>query len=266
MKRILVICIIILLVVILAAVAIGYGVGRAIKGNVSRSGSSFNYSNPFSYSVGGADISEKITDLSINWLNGEVRVEEYDGNKLVLEERVVSGILRDDLKLRWKKEGKEVKIQYAVAGKRLDLDGFKKNLLVKVPSSWKLDDLEIDVVSADSFVSLREAKELSWDSVNGNIKAELDTLDSLSCNTVNGNVTLSVKSGTPRDIDIESVNSSVTISVPKDASFTLKRETINGSFNSEFAGKISDKTFTVGDGRSKWKMESVNGNVTILSL
>ena len=270
MKKTLIVCLIVVLVVIASAFGIGYGIGRVIKnvGNISASnGANFNYSDSKSYKVGDTEISSKVSKITINWLNGTVKVSEYNGDTLSIKDEVESGTLTEELKLRWKRSGNEVIIQYAEANKRLDLDGLKKNIVVMIPSSWTLDELDIDVVSADSVVSLKSIDEIDWNSVNGTLEARVDSISSLDGDTVNGDVDLYVKKSGPRKLDLESVNSNVTISVPSDTSFTLKRESINGSLDSEFAGKVSgNKTFIVGNGDYDWDIESVNGNVTIREI
>ena len=269
MKKAILICIIVLLAVIVIAAGIGYGIGRAIKNNVNvvSGGADFRYSDAGSYNIGNGDISQKISKISINWLNGEVKVSEYSGSTLTIKDEVISGALKEELKLRWKKEGNEVKIQYAEADKKLYLDDFKKNLVVMVPSSWSLDKVEIDVVSADSTIALGSLKELDWHSVNGNMDAKVDSISSVECNTVNGDVSLYMKKSGPKELDIDSVNSDVTISLPASSSFTLKRSSVNGSLNSDFAGKVSgSNTFIVGTGDSDWKIESVNGNVNLKAI
>ena len=270
MKKTLIVCLIVVLVVIASAFGIGYGIGRVIKnvGNISASnGANFNYSDSKSYKVGDTEISSKVSKITINWLNGTVKVSEYNGDTLSIKDEVESGNLTEELKLRWKRSGNEVIIQYAEANKKLDLDGLIKNIVVMIPSSWTLDELDIDVVSADSIVSLKNIKSIDWNSVNGTLEARVDSISSLDGDTVNGDVNLYVKKSGPRKLDLESVNSNVTISVPSNTSFTLKRESINGSLDSEFAGKVSgNKTFIVGNGDYDWDIESVNGNVTIKEI
>ena len=63
------------------------------------------------------------------------------------------------------------------------------------------------------------------------------------------------------------MNSNITISLPSDSSFTLKRNSINGSLDSEFSGRIKgDDIFIVGNGDYVWNIESVNGDVKILEI
>lgn len=269
MKKVIIICIMVLLLVAVAAVGIGYGIGRAIRSgvNTTSAGADFKYSNPESYEMGNAEVSQKISKITINWVNGEVEVSEYNGSTLTIKDEVVSGTLRDELKLRWKREGNEIIIQYAEAGKRLDMEGFRKNLVIMVPSSWTLDELNIDVVSADSTVTLGAINEVDWNSVNGKLDIKVDSITKLEGDTVNGDVSLYAEKKGPKELDLESVNSDVTISVPFDSSFTLKRNSINGTLDSEFSGRISgSNTFIVGTGDSDWDIESVNGKVKIKAI
>ena len=268
MKRILLICLIVFVLVIVAAVIVGVILGSVLnRVTVTSSGANFNYDDAKSYKVGDTEISSKVYKITANWLSGKVKVSQYSGDTLSIKEEVEEGTLKEELKLRWKKDGDEVIVQYAEAGKKLDLDNLKKNLVILVPSSWTLDEIDIEVVSADSEVALSNIRELEWQSVNGYLDVNCDYLSSIDGNTVNGDVTIYVGKKGPEELSFESVNSNITISLPSDSSFTLKRNSINGSLDSEFSGRIKgDDIFIVGNGDYVWNIESVNGDVKILEI
>lgn len=266
MKNIFKIILVILIIVILVGVGIAFAGIRYYK-NGGSSLSVFNYADSSSYGVGEATVRDRVKSISVNWFNGDVDVVEYDGKNVVLEEEVVQGAMDDDLRLRWKNDGGRLMVQYAKAGKKYDLKNFQKKLTVKVPSSISLDEVQIDVVSSDATVRLEEIRELEWDSVNGNLSAEFKSLDEADMDTVNGNVSLTVTSIAPSRIEFDCVNGDLTISIPKDSSFTLTRESINGGFSSDFPVKVEGKDrYIAGDGKNRYKTESVNGNVSVKAI
>lgn len=256
------------IIIIVALVAVGFAIGGYFFfRNGGSSISTFNYSDPSSYNTGDGTIREKVKSVEINWSVGDIEIVEYDGNHVVLEETAVRGSLDDDLRLRWKTEGSKLRIQYARAGKNLDLKGVEKKLVVKIPSSVSLDELEIDVVSSNSFVSLDGIRELDWNSVNGNLDARLKTLEEADLDTVNGNATLHVSSKAPSKVEFDCVNGDLTLSIPKDSSFTLTRESINGGFDCDFPVKVEGKDkYISGSGKNNYKAESVNGYVSIKAI
>ena len=269
MRKVFLIIAVVLMVLVALAIAAFFG-ARSVVSKVVGNGddsSVFNYSSPSSYSVGDAEIKDDISSLTINWLSGEVRVEEYEGSRVVIKDEVTEGKISDDLKLRWKKEGGKVTIQYAAGGIRLNLKGFSKNLVVYVPSFLSLKELKIDGVSADGIISLSSLGKLEWDSVNGGMDGVFSRLDEVECDGVNGDIDLTVKERIPIDMDIDGVNNNVKLTVPSSSSFTLTHEAINGDFQSEIPGTMKNKnTFIAGSGKAEWKVEGVNGDVEIRSL
>ena len=261
--------IILAIFIVAALVTLGFAIGGYFffRNGGDSSLSIFNYSNASSYRKGDGAIREKVDSLDINWFNGDIEVVEWNESYVELKEKVVEGTMDDDLQLRWKVEGGELKVQYAKAGKKLDLSDFKKTLTVKVPASRSLKDLKIDVVSADSTVTLEELTDLDWKSVNGNLNADIPSLYDVDMDTVNGEVNLRVSSSIPSDLEFDCVNGGLTLSIPADSSFTFTVESLNGDFRCDFPVKMEGKgKYVSGNGKNRYKAESVNGNISVKAI
>ena len=90
MRKVFLIIAVVLMVLVALAIAAFFG-ARSVVSKVVGNGddsSVFNYSSPSSYSVGDAEIRDDISSLTINWLSGEVRVEEYEGSRVVIKDEV----------------------------------------------------------------------------------------------------------------------------------------------------------------------------------
>ena len=99
MRKVFLIIAVVLMVLVALAIAAFFG-ARSVVSKVVGNGddsSVFNYSSPSSYSVGDAEIRDDISSLTINWLSGEVRVEEYEGSRVVIKDEVTEGKISDDL-------------------------------------------------------------------------------------------------------------------------------------------------------------------------
>lgn len=262
---------IVILVIVCAAILL-FGLGLTlswITGFSFSSGglSTFSYADSSSYSVGEGKVDGKVDSISVNWLNGDISVSTYDGKEVVIREEVVKGKINEDRTLRWKKKGDQILIQYAVGGKKLDLNGFVKNLEILIPATMSLETLDINGVSTDSIVEVSSLEKLKWKSVNGDFNGSFDSLKEAKLDTVNGTLAITVRESYPEKLDADSVNGSVTLTVPENVSATIKYKSVNGKFSSEIAGKPEGKnSFIIGSGKADWSIENVNGSLRVNAL
>lgn len=136
--------------------------------------------------------------------------------------------------------------------------------VVKVPSGVKLD---AETVNGNVTVTGLDA-EAKVESVNGNVQFDGATASHLE--TVNGWIHASLSRGTwDGELHIETVNGGIELSFPSDLSAVVKGETVNGGITSAFPvtieGRWGPKEMrgTIGGGRSKLSVETVNGGITI---
>ena len=139
------------------------------------------------YSVGNGTVSAAVTELSVEWVAGNVTVVASEGEEILIEENY-SGE-KDKERLRWKVEDGELDIKFCAPLVRDNRDADRKDLTVSIPSAMleAMDSVSITGVNCDI-------------SYTGNG-------DELSLTTVNGAVTVSGDIG---ELDVEAVDLSMT--------------------------------------------------------
>lgn len=166
----------------------------------------FFYEDASTYHVGNATTTETITDLSINWLTGKITVIASDTNEIKVVEDYSGD--NENLRLRWKVEEGELKIQFRKPVLFGNAGTLKKNLTVAIPAAMLegLDEVEISAVSCDvSFTG--NADELTVDTVAGDLTVNGD-IGELGVNAVEGNV---IFRGGVRKADLDCVDATVTM-------------------------------------------------------
>ena len=94
----------------------------------------------------------EVKSLEINWINGAVKLEPWDGASLTLSEKSERKLSEDEC-LRWKLTDGKLSVLICANGTR-ELP--EKTLTVLVPREWCAETLTVDTTSAD--VTARELK------------------------------------------------------------------------------------------------------------
>ena len=154
---------------------------------------SYTYSNSSKYKAGNAEIDgDKVSDLEIDWLDGNIKVEVYDGNKVQLSE-VSSRSLKENEKLHYYNDHGTLRVEYKKSERRLFSLGIKranKELTVRLPESTakKLGLLNIDTISSDTEVSDITTEHIRLDSTSGNFILNDCTAEKLIMSSTSGNL------------------------------------------------------------------------------
>ncbi len=223
-----------------------------------------SYANADLYTAGGGEVSGVIRSLDIEWINGEVRLERYDGTQVIVEE-TPSRDAEEALQVHWYNDGGELKIRYAASGIRR-LDNINKSLLVKLPRELALAELAIEAVSADITVDGISGKALEIQTVSGGVEAVDIDFEETEVESVSGNAVLSfAESALPETIDADSVSGEMTVYLAHDIGFTVEIDSVSGDFHSDFAFKILGKNRYEAVGRSnvRIKLDSVSGDLNV---
>ena len=256
------------------------------------------YTNADKYTAGGARIDQRVEDMDINWIDGAVIVGRHDGDGIILRE--ISGKkLSQDEELHWYLDGKELKVQYAASGLRA-LSGLQKELTVLLPAGLVLDDVKINVASAevqadgieadeinvntasgrvalrqtghaekvtvntasgDVAVVLSDADELKLNTASGKVIADIYQADEVKTNTVSGNVVLQF-ANLPDTLKADSVSGKVNLLLPAGSGFTADVESLSGSVRGDLdMKKLGDGEYVYGNGRCRIEVDTVSGNV-----
>lgn len=180
---------------------------------------------------------DDINSIDIDWISGNVNIEYYDGETIFAEESGGS---------------KSHPMQYKIENGILKIDEYRnenwssfknmssKDLTLKMPKTFKADELEISVVSANVYASDLNVNELDFETVSGN-----------------GNFEFAVS---PVKIDTESVSGDVNLTLPSDVlGYSVSKNTVSGAFRA----KDFDNSTHYGDGSVIIKSESVSGSINL---
>ncbi len=242
------------------------------------------YKNSALYNVGGGTVTDEFHSIKVNWTNGKINIEAYDGEDTVISETEVA---EKENKLRWRVEDGVLKIQQMAAGMRFGLKQTpKKTLTVKIPSNVAeglkavtsdsvsaevtitgisaSDKIEIDTVSGGANLKNIKTEKLDIDTVSGSIKAAGEFTE-LESDSVSGDVTVS--SATPlKKLDCDSTSGNIRLTIPKNSGFTLKADTVSGDISCGLPAVSESKNRRVcGDGSADFETDTVSGDLIITS-
>ena len=242
------------------------------------------YKNSALYNVGGGTVTDEFHSIKVNWTNGKINIEAYDGEDTVISETEVA---EKENKLRWRVEDGVLKIQQMAAGMRFGLKKTpKKTLTVKIPSNVAeglkavtsdsvsaevtitsisaSDKIEIDTVSGGANLKNIKTEKLDIDTVSGSIKAAGEFTE-LESDSVSGDVTVS--SATPlKKLDCDSTSGNIRLTIPKNSGFTLKADTVSGDISCGLPTVSESKNRRVcGDGSADFETDTVSGDMIITS-
>lgn len=243
------------------------------------------YKNSALYNVGGGTVTDEFHSIKVNWTNGKINIESYDGEDTVISETEVA---EKENKLRWRVEDGVLKIQQMAAGMRFGLKKTpKKTLTVKIPSSAaeKLKNvntdsvsaevniigiaasgkIEIDTVSGSAALKSIKTARLDIDTVSGEVNAEGE-ISELESDSVSGDITVS--SAIPLEkLDCDSTSGNIRLTIPKNSGFTLKADTVSGDISCGLPTVSESKKRRVcGDGSADFETDTVSGDLIIKGM
>ena len=268
----------------LLVVGISSSPSSFFTGDWSLGGIGVTYKNSALYNVGGGTVTDEFQSIKVNWTNGKINIEAYDGEDTVISETEVA---EKENKLRWRVEDGVLKIQQMAAGMRFGLKQTpKKTLTVKIPSNVAeglkavtsdsvsaevtitgisaSDKIEIDTVSGGADLKNIKTEKLDIDTVSGSIKAAGEFTE-LESDSVSGDVTVS--SATPlKKLDCDSTSGNIRLTIPKNSGFTLKADTVSGDISCGLPTVSESKNRRVcGDGSADFETDTVSGDLIITS-
>ncbi len=267
-------------------------------------GTSVHYENSSKYSIADGTINAgQVSNIEINWVDGGVHVEEYEGEDVIFAE-TSSRSLDEDSKMRYYIRDDKLTIQFCASRRALpSLHHLSKDLTLKVPyghSLAKLDmesvsarvevlgtsadkievesvsgsvrildttahELDVEAVSGDLMIENAQTHKLSAESVSGSIQVQGD-FNNVEFSTVSGSVAV-----TPgKDIsflDADTVSGDIEIKLPEDIDgFRVTYSALSGDLRCDFPGQTNKKTLTYQNGRADFNLETVSGKISIEQL
>ena len=198
-------------------------------------------------------IDTKITDIEVNWVNGDVNISQ--GTTLKIE-----FVKHGTGNLKYGNLDKDLNIVLPMnvneqVGNDLELDINTVNSNVNFTSAT-CKDIDIELVNGDVKFDNISANEINIEMVNGNDTVNSMAANELSLDKVNGDTYINglIK---PIHIEISSVNGNDTIYVPETLGYKVSFDSI-GAFRSDY-----DNARRYGDEKVSIDYEAVNGDLKI---
>lgn len=224
-----------------------------------------------------------VDKIVVNWLSGSVVIEGADVNEVSFSESA-DRQLDENSALVYRIENGTLYIDYCQERNVVGIfgDGFdlpSKNLVITVPQSLKT--IWVETVSAEVEVSMLSVNELDLSTTSGEIKVEGVGAASAELSSVSGSILfeggragdldMETTSGElevstnkiPEDMELNSVSGDVTLNLPADAGFVLDFETASGDLDCEFAVKMYDGEYIVGNGGAEISVDTTSGDCTV---
>ncbi len=224
---------------------------------------------------------EGITEVSVDWLSGNIRIEPYDGTELRLEERGPANFTESnslDFRLDDGKLNISSTPQYIGLSLRPSVNTDRKDLVLLVPTSLHLQELDLDIFNSDLTMQGLTLNNLSVDTVSGSTTLTQSNLHSLSFDSTGGGLTLEesavdeldadTASGSlsgqlthcPQQLEFDTVSGTLQLTLPEDSQFQLNLSTVSGKLISDFDGSFQEDSYIVGSGSSKFEIDSASGS------
>lgn len=252
------------------------------------------------YSVGEAELDDKISNITVDWISGSVKMTATDGDLVTLSE---DDALSDEYKLRYKVTNGTLDIRYIKSGESTSKCP-QKNLIIGIPKKIAnaMDDIELDLASSQVDMSGITALGIDIDTASGSVSADnitADTfeisaasavadlknviIDEFSCDTASGDVSISgdVKkidfdaasadlivdlADTLKKLDADTASGDINLTLPKSIKgFNATIDTASGDIESDFEGTLIGKdSFVFGEeGNCTISADTASGNLTI---
>lgn len=224
---------------------------------------------------------DDIRELEIDWLSGNIRLEQADVDNIEVRETPV-----DDAKYAMvcKQEGQTLKIEYCGSNAFGNWKNLKinKDLTITVPKDWDGRVLKVDAASAKLSVQDLTIQEVEIDTASGESLFDNCTVDTLDIDTASGDVYFegslnrldcdsasagvqAVLHNVPYEIDMDTASGCLELFLPEDAGFSVNMDTMSGKFDSTLTYTAKNGRYVRGNGACDIDVSSMSGGVTIRS-
>lgn len=240
------------------------------------------------YTIPANDVSE----LHIDWNNGKITIEPYDGTDIILEESGCAAF-NEHNSLTYSLGKDTLKISSFPMITGLSFAGYQhssdnscsdKELHIFVPHTIKWN--VIDVAASDTAIFLHDTdfEKLAVDVVDGDLTLTQTNLDSLSFNSICGSLTVNDSKITkidadsvtgnltgaftlcPQTINFSTLSGDTKLYLPADSQFIVHMDTLSGELKSDFSGTYHAKEYTVGNGSAQFSLDTTDGSIQILKV
>ena len=231
------------------------------------------------------EISTQIQNIEIEWVAGSIVIHRSDSlSSIIVEEFCPTA---SEHKMVVKQSGQTLKIEFSEDSVKFPSFGinidYSKDLVIRVPSNWNCNNLEIDAAAADVDIHELSINELDFDGASGKLTLNNCNIVNLDIDTASGDVEFSgilreldfqaasaKFSGDffqmPNHLNMETMSGDLDIVLPEYCPFTCEIDTMSGSFTTDFATTQENGIYVHGskDNACRIKVSAMSGDVRIL--
>lgn len=189
----------------------------------------------------------RIQSISVDWASGRITLEPGDGSDI----KVTQTGNDASRPMVLKQSGSTLIVEYCDSKKIRLGTNLEKDLLITVPAGWQCRELEIDAASTEIAVSDLTIEEVDVETASGSstftdchveslemssASGDLDftgTLRKLKFDGASANAALQLYNA-PESIRMDSMSGDLNLTLPEDCSFTLSKDMLSGSFETDF--------------------------------
>lgn len=223
-----------------------------------------NRNNKDRYEKGSAKVCvAPVKELSIDWMYDSVTIVAYDGKDVEFSETADKPL--NDSTMMYYSFGHdgELNITFGKPGVKLNNKELPhKRLLVRVPRTLKLDEIEINGLGHTFRMDSVLCEHLELNNVANRIVLNECEVEEIEVNSVSSDVEATF-SRMPDDIELNNVSGSTVLYVPEDAGMTVEMAGVNDDFYSELPGKGKGRKKVIGNGACNIECNSLSGNLAI---
>lgn len=230
------------------------------------------------YSIGNKAFTEQINEITIDWIAGNVFIEKSTNHELIIREETDVNI-EDKYKMHYLLDNNKLDIKFVASNKMLDYKFKVKNLYIFLPC--EINDIEVNIVSADLEIKQSIIKDLEINNVSGEINIDSSTINIIEINnvsgdillfnsrceeveiqTVSGNIGLSYLEN-PKELSVESTSGDITFYIKENDSVGVEYNTVSGDFNSNINHKVINDKIEYNDPQLYYEIDTISGDLTI---
>ncbi len=262
---------------------------------------SYIYENGDKYTAGDREISEKIENIDLDYLSGDVIMSESNSDKITITEASKKE-LSDLQRVHTWVDGGTLYVKCAASAKKLDMNMLGKQLTIGIPGGTNLKGLNLHISSGDvdatciadnikirtssGNIRLTQTKNSSVIDVHassGNVELNLEAADNVNTSVSAGNIVInagSIKeltsktsSGTssytlqnvPAISSLRASSGDITINLPKDADLNAEFDVSSGKVSYDLAFAKDGDNYVSGTGANQMKVHTSSGNINVKS-
>ena len=216
------------------------------------------------YNMGGASFANAdVTELTIDWVSGTVTIEAYDGSEVVISETSEDALTDSTTMHYFLESDGTLNIKFGIPGMKSQGENLPdKNLLVRVPRTLRLDEVEMNGLGRSIQMDSVCCSTLEMNSVSRQIDLNECEIDDIEVNSVSTNVEATF-SKMPENIELNNVSGNTLLYVPEDAGVTLEWNGLISDFYSELPVAKKGKKKVIGNGACAIECNSVSGKLYI---